>query len=381
MTANIETFITRWQSTGGSERANYQLFLTELCAALGLPQPDPAQDDTRDNAYVFERRVTFRHGDGGSSQGFIDLYRRGCFIGEAKKVKKNEGKAFDDALLRARSQAENYARALPASEGRPPFLMVVDVGHVIELYAEFSQSGATYTPFPDPRSHRIRLGDLRRPEIQQRLRQLWLDPLDLNPARRTAAVTRQIAAQLALIARALEADQHPPQAVAGFLTRCIFTFFAEDVGLLPQRSFTELLETLSQAPEQFVPLVADLWQTMDRGGFSVLLRKELLRFNGKLFKSPDVLPLKRAQIDLLIEAGKADWTQVEPAIIGTLLERALEPRERHKLGAHYTPRAYVERLVLPTVIEPLREDWQLAQATALTLAKEGDTKNALKALR
>ena len=46
---------------------------------------------------------------------------------------------------------------------------------------------------------------------------------------------------------------------------------------------------------------------------------------------------------------------MEPAIFGTLLERALDPRERHKLGAHYTPRAYVERLVLPTIIEPLRE--------------------------
>jgi hypothetical protein len=60
-------------------------------------------------------------------------------------------------MQRARGQAEAYARALPAEEGRPPFLVVVDVGNVIELYAEFSRSGATYTPFPDPRSHRIRL--------------------------------------------------------------------------------------------------------------------------------------------------------------------------------------------------------------------------------
>lgn len=56
-------------------------------------------------------------------------------------------KGFDDGLLRARSQAENYARALPASEGRPPFVLVVDVGNFIEVYAEFSQSGGTYTPF------------------------------------------------------------------------------------------------------------------------------------------------------------------------------------------------------------------------------------------
>ena len=145
-------FITRWSAASGSERADHHLFLSELCTLLGVPQPDPARDDTRDNAYVFERRVEFAHGDGTHSNGFIDCYRRDHFVLEAKKVRASAGTLrFDDALLRARAQAESYARALPASEGRPPFLMVVDVGHVIELYAEFSRSGPTYTPFPDPR--------------------------------------------------------------------------------------------------------------------------------------------------------------------------------------------------------------------------------------
>ena len=157
----VDKFITRWQSASGSERANYQLFVHELCSLLELPTPDPAREDTRDNAYVFERRITFRHGDGTESPGFIDCYRRATFVLEAKKVKQAEGKGFDDALLRARGQAEQYARALPAAEGRPPFLLVVDVGNVIELYAEFTRSGATYTPYPDPRSHRIQLADLR----------------------------------------------------------------------------------------------------------------------------------------------------------------------------------------------------------------------------
>jgi len=53
---------------------------------------------------------------------------------------------------------------------------------------------------------------------------------------------------------------------------------------------------------------------------------------------------------------------VEPSIFGTLLERALDPRERHKLGAHYTPRSYVERLILPTVISPLRREWAAIDA-------------------
>jgi hypothetical protein len=257
----------------------------------------------------------------------------------------------------------------------------MDVGNLIDIYAEFSRSGATYTPFPDPRSHRIKLDDLRDDTVRERLRTIWLDPLSLDPTRQSAKVTREIAAQLAGIAKSLEAAQYSPERVGGFLTRCLFTFFAEDVGLLPKRSFTELLESLAQTQDQFVPLLTELWQAMDVGKFSVALRLNVMQFNGKLFKNPDVLPLDRDQIALLIEAGRKNWSQVEPAIFGTLLERALDPIERHALGAHYTPRAYVERLVLPTVIEPLREEWSNAQTAALTLASEGRVKDAEKVLR
>jgi len=380
-TDKIDAFIARWQAAGGSERANYQLFVQELCLLLDVPTPDPAREDTRDNAYVFERRVTFRHGDGTESSGFIDCYRRGNFVLEAKKIRKAEGSGFDDALMRARGQAEQYARALPATEGRPPFLLVVDVGNVIELYAEFTRSGATYTPFPDPRSHRIHLTDLRDEALRNRLRTVWIDPLALDPSRVSAKVTRDVAARLARVAQVLEGTCHAPESVAQFLSRCLFSMFAEDVGLLPKRAFTNLLEGLKDSPQQFVPLVRELWTAMDRGDFSTAIRTDVLRFNGKLFKDPVVLSLDRDQIDLLLEAARADWQHVEPAIFGTLLERALDPEERHALGAHYTPRAYVERLVLPTVVEPLRDDWQLAQGAALVLAREGKLDDARKQLR
>src|SRR5690606_28105308 len=125
--------------------------------------------------------------------------------------------------------------------GRPPFLIVVDVGNRIELYSEFTCSGATYTPFPDPRNHRIRLGDLRREAIRERLRTIWTDPFALDPSRESARVTRDIAARLATLARSLEGAGHNPEAVAQFLMRCLFTMFAEDVGLLPAESFRTLL--------------------------------------------------------------------------------------------------------------------------------------------
>ena len=55
---------------------------------------------------------------------------------------------------------------------------------------------------------------------------------------------------------------------------------------------------------------------------------------------------------MLLAAAEKDWKEVEPAIFGTLVERALEKKERSRLGAHYTPRSYVERLVRPVVMEP-----------------------------
>jgi len=75
-----DDFIKRWKDSGASERANYGTFLTELCDFLEVPQPNPTKSDVSKNAYVFERDVTFQLGDGSTSIGRIDLYKRECFV-------------------------------------------------------------------------------------------------------------------------------------------------------------------------------------------------------------------------------------------------------------------------------------------------------------
>ncbi len=386
--AQTAAFIARWQGVTASELSTAQSFVIDLCALLGVDKPHP----TPEQSYMFERPITFQHGDGSTSAGRIDCYKRGHFVLEAKKLHApSHTKGFDNGLLRARSQAEGYARALPAGEGRPPFLLVVDVGNVIEVYAEFTRSGATYTPFPDPRSHRLALADLAQPQVLARLHGIFTAPDTLDPARISAQVTRDVAALLAELAKSLEESlraeyaQNTPLApaskapaasekVAAYLTRCLFCMFAEDVGLLPPESFTNLLERYREQPATLQQMLRILWADMDKGGFCAALAQPVLHFNGKLFKGAESdgysLPLTAAQIDLLLQAAHANWREVEPAIFGTLLERALDPTERHALGAHYTPRAYVERLVLPTVIAPLRAEWDNARAAALVLAHE-----------
>jgi hypothetical protein len=83
--ASLAEFIRRWQSSGAAERANYVLFLTQLCDVLAVAEPNPTADDPEKNSYVFERDVTFDQGDGTTTTGRIDLYKRGCFVLEAKQ--------------------------------------------------------------------------------------------------------------------------------------------------------------------------------------------------------------------------------------------------------------------------------------------------------
>ena len=72
---------------------------------------------------------------------------------------------------------------------------------------------------------------------------------------------------------------------------------------------------------------------MDEGAtYSGLTGGRVRQFNGSLFKDRTALALSSDGVTLLWEAARADWTGVEPAIFGTLLERALDPAERRQTG-------------------------------------------------
>jgi hypothetical protein len=197
---------------------------------------------------------------------------------------------------------------------------------------------------------------LAQPEIFDRFVAIFTDPQSLNPEKYRARVTREVAAELAKLSRWLEERGYEAHATANFLMRCIFTMFAEDVELLKGEVFTKALrDRWIPNPHTFKPEIEQLWQTMNTGGTFGFER--ILRFNGSFFEDATAFELPKEQLEILYAAAAKDWSQVEPAIFGTLLERALEKKERSRLGAHYTPRSYVERLVRPVVMEPLRQQW------------------------
>ena len=120
---------------------------------------------------------------------------------------------------------------------------------------------------------------------------------------------------------------------------------------------------------------------MNDGEFAASIRAKVLKFNGNLFSEAQRAATRPRGNRRALRGSEKDWQEVEPAIFGTLLEQALDPTERRRLGAHYTPRAYVERLVVATIIEPLREDWRNVQAAAETKRAAGDKNGAADAVK
>ena len=219
---DINAFLARWSGgDGGQERANYALFLAELCDVLGVPRPDQASHDATTNAYAFERAVTFREPDGSTSSGRIDLYKRGSFVLEAKQSRRpGAAKAMpeqgdllsaEDTGDRAARQAHRLARLGRADDERAPAGGRLRQGAArcpkagrpssssatsaiaLRFTPTFRGQGKNYAQFPDRQGFRIYLEDLRDDEIRERLRLIWLDPHKLDPTKIAAKATREVA--------------------------------------------------------------------------------------------------------------------------------------------------------------------------------------------
>ena len=183
-------------------------------------------------------------------------------------------------------------------------------------------------------------------------------------------VTERAAATFAELAQSLRERGHDPQTVAHFVNRLVFCMFAEDAGLLPDSMFTRMLEHARRRPQEFADLARDLFGAMASGGRIGF--EAVAWFNGGLFDDDSALPLERDEIDTALKAAALDWSEIDPSILGTLFERGLDPEKRSQLGAHYTDRDKIMRIVDPVIIRPLLAEWETVKADIATEAERSD---------
>lgn len=337
---NPSEFVAKWSAVTASERAVAQSHFNDLCALLEVV--NPVSGDPSGATYAFERHVQKAAG----GKGFADVWKRGAFAWEYKAKGKDLTAAYVQLLL-YRDDLEN-----------PPLLVVSDVNTIV-VHTNFT--GTTKA------EHRFELADLLDSSKRAVLRQVWTNPGAFNPRDHRERVTKEAAEAIGAIALRLRDRGHDPERVAHFMMQVVFALFAEDVGLLPKNLVTRILERSSNA-ERVTAYLTDLFTAMSTGG-EVLL-EDIDWFNGGLFDGSAALPLEQAEVSLLHEAAQMQWADVEPAIFGTLFERSLDPAKRSQLGAHYTSRDDILRIVEPVVMQPLRARWAQIRDVAEDFLKE-----------
>ncbi len=352
-------FKKKWSNFKGKETSAYQSHFDDLCRLLGEPTPIQA-DPSGADFFCFQKRVVkdaelFETDTPDASEpterGFADVWKKGCFAWEYKGKKKNLDEAYKQ-LLRYRESLLN-----------PPLLVVCDFDRYI-IKTNFNGTVQEVHEFTN--------AEIDRPESLRILRALFSDPEFLKPQRTTAQVTKDLAAQIAEIAKSLQSRESVELAdaksrkevnvaqkknlrIARFLNRIVFCFFAEDTGLLPKNLFTEIAKSGIDDPKHFAESLEKLFAVMATGG---TFGKDKIRyFNGHLFEDASVFELTEDELRKLADAGEADWQFIEPSIMGTLFERALEPEQRSQLGAHYTSEADIKTLVEPVLMQPFRREW------------------------
>ncbi|MDE0331603.1 MAG: N-6 DNA methylase [Nitrospinae bacterium] len=341
-------FIAKWRASELKERSAAQEHFIDLCRLLG--EPTPADADPTGERYSFERGA---RKDGGG-EGWADVWKRHHFAWEYKGKHKDLDAAF--------SQLRQYALALD----NPPLLIVSDMAR-FRIRTNWTNSVSE--------THEFSLEELTNASNRDKLKWAMSDPERLRPGESRQEVTERAAATFALLAHRLRRRGNDPQVVAHFVNRLVFCMFAEDVGLLPGKMFTRMLEEAQKKPEDFATLAQGLFGAMSSGGrFGI---ESVAWFNGGLFDDDAALQLERIEIETALTAAGLDWSEIDPSILGTLFERGLDPDKRTQLGAHYTDRDKIMLIVEPVITRPLLTEWEKVKAEIVGhLERAGAAKSA-----
>jgi type II restriction/modification system DNA methylase subunit YeeA len=369
-------FKTKWSRVQGKETSIYQEHFTDLCRLLGQQTPNEADPSGKD-FFCFQKLVTkdaeFLNLDAPEGEpverGFADVWKKEHFGWEYKGKRKNLDEAYRQ-LQQYREDLEN-----------PPFLIVCDFEHYI-IRTNFTGTVQ--------KTYKFTNAEIDEPENWRVLLACFENPDSLKPEQTTAEVTKELAAQIGKVAMTLQERESVELSnvktrkeitvaknnnlrIARFLNRLVFCMFAEDTGLLPENLFTNILKASLHNPKHFTDTTADLFKKMQKGGrFG---NDPIRHFNGHLFDDFTVFELTEAEIKYLHTAATAEWQFVQPSIMGTLFQRALDFEEggklRAQLGAHYTDEGEIKIIVEPVLMSPLRREWAALKATLQASFKRG----------
>lgn len=161
-----------------------------------------------------------------------------------------------------------------------------------------------------------------------------------------------------------------------FMARLIFSFFAEDTGIMVERGmFSATVSRMSAADSSNThDVIRTLFTGMniphaERGAAG--LPRWAIEFpyvNGGLFAGDIEVPLfSRTARAYLLQVGTLDWKQINPDIFGSMIQAVADDEERGSLGMHYTSVPNILKVLNPLFLDNLRAKLEEAGDNPRTL--------------
>ena len=310
------------------EKGETQSFYNDFFKVFGVQRRSVAR---------YEEHVTKLN----DSQGFIDLFWPGVLIVEQKSAGRDLDVAYE--------QAGGYFDAIPEHE-KPRYILVSDFQH-FEL-RDLDESQTDSFELKDLPAHVESFGFIM--GVQRKTFR------DQDPVNIAAAEL------IGKLHDALNTVGYPGQDLERFLVRTVFCLFADDTGIFDTRDvFSDFIETRTKEDgTDLGALLAQLFQVLDtpESNRTLSLDEDLARFpyiNGELFDGPMRIPAIDADMRrLLMEACNFDWSDISPAIFGSLFQSVMDPDERRAQGAHYTTEQNILKVIEPLFMDDLRAEFE-----------------------
>jgi hypothetical protein len=150
------------------------------------------------------------------------------------------------------------------------------------------------------------------------------------------------------------------------LVRLLFILFADDTDVWDRGLFQYwLMNKTREDGSDLGPSLVYLFQILNQEQRPQNIDEDLAEFayiNGDLFSETLPIPTCDAEMrDLLLAACSFNWTQISPAIFGSMFQDVMTGIERRHLGAHYTTETNILRTIRPLFLDELEAE--LAGAT------------------
>jgi N-6 DNA Methylase len=165
-------------------------------------------------------------------------------------------------------------------------------------------------------------------------------------------VTEEAAAEISKLYRSILERKGQYNAteedIQRFVLQCVLCLFAEDIGLLPENLFTDLLNDCKEHPQDTYNLLHGLFTQMNSKKMASGGRFQGVRyFNGGLFKTITPIELATDELTSLHRIGyEFNWGNVRPSIFGTIFEKAIG----HHQGSHFTSEIDIYKIINPTIV-------------------------------